>query len=520
MVKFNIEKILRDAEEDYEKAWVQTADLIPKKSKGFRLEKNGVSHPVMDFIQNFRRVFLELGFEEVILPTILPEEEVYKEYGPEAPIILDRVFYLAGLPRADIGLSERKKNEILKIHSDFSKFNELQEILRKYKKSEIEADNLLDTMVKELNLPEEVASKIIDKVFYEFKELKPTPSNLTLRSHMTALWFPVLKELSKKRLPPIQLFTIGEKYRREQSLDSTHLYTSFTASCVILNELLSLNDGMSIAKTILTRLGFKDVKFELKKTTSKYYAPKTEFEIFIYHPFRKDWVEIGDGGFYSPVSLAKYGIDTPVFNIGFGVERFVMILQQEDDIRSLVYPYFYKETAFTDRDIAKSIFLIEKPKTELGVELMNKIVDVSIENKDRQSPVTITVDERIINGKKLKVTVWETDPGVKLLGPAALNEVFVSDGNIIGSLPTDELLTKAVRTNITYLKATAALAAAAVEKLIEKNSGETVIRVKISKQPSDVNIGIPDNVRRFITANRRKIDIRGPVFIGISASLE
>ncbi|MEM2110024.1 MAG: O-phosphoserine--tRNA ligase [Candidatus Odinarchaeota archaeon] len=520
MVKFDIEKILRDAEEDYEKAWVQTADLIPKKSKGFRLEKNGVSHPVMDFIQNFRNVFLELGFEEVILPTILPEEEVYKEYGPEAPIILDRVFYLAGLPRADIGLSERKKNEILKIYPDFSKFNELQEILRKYKKSEIEADNLLDTMVKELNLPEEVASKIIDKVFYEFKELKPTPSNLTLRSHMTALWFPVLKELSKKRLPPIQLFTIGEKYRREQSLDSTHLYTSFTASCVILNENLSLNDGMSIAKMILTRLGFKDVKFELKKTTSKYYAPKTEFEIFIYHPFRKDWVEIGDGGFYSPVSLAKYGVNTPVFNIGFGVERFVMILKQEDDIRSLVYPYFYKETAFTDQDIAKSIFLIEKPKTELGVELMNKIVDVSIENKDKQSPVTITVDERVINGKKLKVTVWETDPGVKLLGPAALNEVFVSDGNIIGSLPTDELLTKAVRTNITYLKATAALAAAAVEKLIEKNSGETVIRVKMSKQPSDVNIGIPESVRRFITANRRKIDIRGPVFIGISASLE
>ncbi|WEU39772.1 MAG: O-phosphoserine--tRNA ligase [Candidatus Odinarchaeum yellowstonii] len=520
MVKFDVNKILKEAEEDYEKAWIQTAELIPKKSKGFRLEKNGVSHPVMDFIQKFRASFIELGFEEVILPTILPEEEVYKEYGPEAPIILDRIFYLAGLPRADIGLSERKKEEILRIYPDFSKFNELQEIFRKYKKSEIEADNLLDIMVKELTLPEEVASKIIDKVFHEFKELKPIPSNLTLRSHMTALWFPVLKELSKKRLPPIQLFTVGEKFRREQSLDSTHLYSSFTASCVILNENLSLNDGVSVAKTILNHIGFKEVKFEFKQTTSKYYAPKTEFEIFIYHPHRNDWVEVGDGGFYSPVSLAKYEVDTPVFNIGFGVERFVMVLQQEDDIRSLVYPYFYKEIAFTDQDIAKSIFLIEQPKTDLGIEIMNKIVNVCVENKDRESPVTITVDERVVNGKKLKVTVWETDPGVKLLGPAALNEIFVLNGNIIGSLPNEELLSKAVRTNITYLKATAALAAAAVEKLIEKTSGEAVIRVRMSKQPSDVNIGIPENIRKFITANRRRIDVRGPVFIGITASLE
>lgn len=520
MVKFDIEVILRKAEKDYEGAWVETAELIPKKSKSFRLEKKGSHHPVMAFIQKFREAFMNLGFEELILPVIIAEEEVYKEYGPEAPIILDRVFYLAGLARADIGLSQKKKEDILKIYPPFSKFEEMQEILRKYKKAEIEADNLLEIMVTELALPQEVASKIIDRVFYEFKELKPIPTNLTLRSHMTALWFPVLKELSRKRLPPIQLFTIGEKFRREQSLDPTHLYSSFTASCVVLNENLSLNNGIGIAKMILANLGFRDVKFEIKKATSKYYAPKTEFEIFTFHPFRKEWVEIGDGGFYSPVSLAKYGIDTPVFNIGFGIERFAMILEKEEDIRALVYPYFYKESTFTDQDIAESIYLIEQPKTEMGREIWNKIIAVSIENKDTLSPVRIDVDERTINNKQLKVTLWETDPDVKLLGPAALNEIYVSDGNIIGSLPSEELETRAVKTGITYLGAVSALAAANIEKMIERNEKEVSIRVKMSKQPSDINIGIPDNVRRFITANKRKIDVRGPVFIGISAKLE
>ncbi|MHA1754421.1 MAG: O-phosphoserine--tRNA ligase [Candidatus Odinarchaeia archaeon] len=520
MAKFDIDEILRKVSEDYEKTWIETASLIPAKGKGFQLVKNGISHPVMDFISKFRNIFIKLGFEELILPTIVSEDDVYKEYGPEASIILDRVFYLAGLPRAEIGLSQKKKNMIKNILPDFENFDKLRNILRDYKKGRIEADDLIETMVLELDIPPEAASKILDKVFYEFKNLKPVPTNLTLRSHMTALWFPVLSELIKKRTPPIQLFTIGEKFRREQSLDATHLYSSFTASCVIVNENMGVKEGIKVAKIILSELGFKELKFQMKKATSKYYAPKTEFEIFVFHPNRKEWVEIGNGGFYSPISLAKYEIDTPVFNIGFGIERFVMILENEQDIRRLVYPYYYKEAEFSDEQIAKSIRFKEYPETELGLEVMEAIISKSLENKDLKSPVSINVYGKKINSETLTVQVWEKDKNVSLLGPAALNEIWVNNGNIIGVIPDEQLKEKGVFSGITYLKAIAALAASKIEEMIASGGKELSIRIKISKQMSDINLDIPKSIRRFITANKRKIDVRGPVFIGISAKLE
>ena len=59
-------------------------------------------------------------------------------------------------------------------------------------------------------------------------------------------------------------------------------------------------------------------------------------------------------------------------------------------------------------------------------------MEACIKNKSEPSPIEITVLERMVNGKKVKVSVWEKDPGVSLLGPAALNEIWVKDGNILG----------------------------------------------------------------------------------------
>src|SRR4030042_292090 len=96
-------------------------------------------------------------------------------------------------------------------------------------------------------------------------------------------------------------------------------------------------------------------KEEIKKATSKYYSPQTEFEIFVQHPKTKEYIEIGDGGFYSPISLANYGIPYPVFNVAFGVERICMIKTEIEDIRKLVYPYFYENISFSDEEISKGV---------------------------------------------------------------------------------------------------------------------------------------------------------------------
>ena len=58
--------------------------------------------------------------------------------------------------------------------------------------------------------------------------------------------------------------------------------------------------------------------------------------------FLLNQVKIRDQGLYSPVALANYGIEYPVFNVGFGVERIAMILHDETDVRKISYHSFMR----------------------------------------------------------------------------------------------------------------------------------------------------------------------------------
>jgi len=265
-------------------------------------------------------------------------------------------------------------------------------------------------------------------------------------------------------------------------------------------------------------LGFPDASFKLKTATSKYYAPQTEFEVFIQHPETKEWIEVGDCGFYSPISLAKYDVDVPVFNAGFGVERFVMIRTGETDVRRLTYPYFYRRDIYSDEEIAEGICYAEKPETELGEEIMNAIIKVAEAHKDADAPCKFTAWKGKASGGELTVTVFEEEEGVKLLGPAALNVICVHEGNILG-LPPSEV--KGKITGLRYLDGVAALFARKVEKeILEEGKREVNVKVRMAKKPSDVNLYLSEQVRHYISSKKKRIDVRGPVFISLAASLE
>jgi len=511
---FDTKELKRKANIDYEKAWLESRELLDIEGNYFKLKKKGKAHPIQDFISKARKKFINLGFEELILPMFVEEEEIYKQYGPEAALILDRLFYLAGLPRPDIGISNEKIRNIKKILPNFDKVEELQQIFRNYKKGEIEADDLIDEFIVKLEIKEIEATKIIENIFPELKELKPIPTTTTLRSHTTALWFKVLSELKKKKPLPLQYFSVAKKFRREQKIDATHLYDSYTLSLVVMTEKISLEDCQNIAMQICESLGFSNSKAEIKRATSKYYAPQTEFEIFVEHPNTKEWIEIGDGGFYSPVSLAKYDIDYPIFNIGFGVERICMIKSGIEDIRKLVYPYFYEDISFTDEEIAKGIKYKYVPSTERGIEIKKAIINSAIENKDKPSPIEIKAWKGILKGKKIEVLIWEQDEGVSLLGPATLNKIWIKDGNILG-LPPDETPEDAYFTGKTYLEGIANEMAYNIEILLDQNKRSYEHRVKMCYRASEINLNIDDIIMEYIHSNQKKIDVRGPIFLGL-----
>ncbi|MEM2908121.1 MAG: O-phosphoserine--tRNA ligase [Candidatus Hadarchaeales archaeon] len=525
-MKFDVGRIKRMAEEDYERAWLETSEIIERKGKFLKLGNKRKPHPLFDLISKIREVMLGLGFSEVVVPTIIERGEVFLQYGPEAPVILDRVFFLAGLDRPDIGLSKRRIEQIQSLIPGFEDFDRLQDILRRYKLGKVGADELVEVMVRELELREEQATSLLS-LFEEFKQLKPIPTNLTLRSHLTAGWFAVLREMQRREPLPIQLFSIGPKFRREQKLDEAHLYDSWTASLVVMAERMSLEDGQELVRRILRELGFEDVKLELKAATSKYYAPRTEFEVFLRHPRTGGFLEVGDAGFYSPVSLSKYDISYPVFNFGMGLERLLMVMTGETDIRALVYPYLYTKVAFSDADIASMLKLEKGPKTEVGRRIAEAIVRVAEEHADEPSPCEFKAFEGELLGKRVSVSVVEPESGTKLIGPAGFNVLYVYDGNIIGLPPKgweeDEFLRKVkeqgTSTGIRYIDAFAALAAHEIERAVERGEREVRIRVRAARLLSDINLTLEEAAQRYVTDNRKKIDVRGPIFTTVVARI-
>ncbi len=529
MPPFDVSKILKQSEEDYERAWVETAKLVRAKRRAIEWRKEaGQPHPIVELILRIRSILLSYGFRELINPTIVDESEVYKQYGPEAPVILDRCYYLATLPRPDLGIEREKVQQIKRIAPsvDDEKLEALKSIFREFKEGEVSGEDLVEEIVQRIGLREEQATAILS-LFPELRELKPVPTTLTLRSHMTSLWFPVLSRVQDIYPKPIKLFSIGIKYRREQRLDPLHLYESHVASLVVLNDEVTLEDGEELVKQILQELGFKDVRFVTKPATSKYYAPGMEVEVFVEH--RGEWVEVGDIGLYSPVSLAKYGIRYPVFNAGFGIERIAMILYGYNDIRVLAYPQLYEELELSDEQIASSIELAEQPTTEEGRALMRVLVEAAERHKDQAGPCEVLAYSGSLLGKNAQVFLYEDEKGVKLLGPAALNRIYVLDGNLVG-VPEEgmedkpaivEVRARGVASRYRYIDGIAALVAKRVEEAARGRAPPSLsIKVKMVRSLPDVNLRVPEHVQRYITSRHKKIDVRGPVFVGVKARVE
>ena len=531
-IRLNPEEILKRVEvEGFEKVWRESGSFLPKPPEGYRLSLRGrgTPHPLFDLIEKMRRTFLNQGFIEVANPIIVEDTEVYKQYGPEAPVILDRCYYLAVLPRPDIGLSREKRREIesLGVEMTEEKTSNLKAVLRDYKRGKIEADDLIEKISESLEVPDATATLIVSKVFPEFTSLRPEPTNLTLRSHMTTSWFLSLQALQHRVEMPIKLFSVGIRFRREQREDPTHLRVHHAASCVVMDEAIDIKEGERITRNLLEPLGFKSFRFTKKKVTSKYYTPGTEYEGYIYHPKMRRWIEVVNFGLYNPIALARYGLEYPVLNVGVGVERVALALYGEDDVRRLVYPQFYGEWRLTDAEIARMISYQNEPKTREGHEIKRRIVEKALKHADDPSPCEVLAYEGQLLDKVVRVYLYEKERGARLLGAAARNAIYVHEGNVLG-IPLEgmdhipavrEAREKGVSTGLTYIEGVAALAASKIEEAAKTGRSHMDIRVRIARRPSDVNIKISNVARRYITSRKGRIDVSGPVFVGVRAEI-
>lgn len=548
-MRFNPEDWKQKSHENFEGAWHDGPSVLtPAAHAGTypcRIYKRAQAHPVFATINRLRETYLSLGFDEAENPVIIEEKDIYRQFGPEAMAVLDRVFYLGGLPRPNVGIARKQLDEIneilsshrnLHIHEDAVPVRDahlnqhyqqmtsdteerLRETLHAYKKSEIDGDELTFELAKVLGVDDGLVVHILDAVFPEFRELTPESSRSTLRSHMTSGWFMTLGSIWEKSPMPLRLFSVDRCFRREQAEGPTRLMTYHSASCIVAGEEVTIDEGKAVSEALLSAFGYTDFRFQPDEKRSKYYMPDSQTEVYARHPVH-GWVEVATFGMYSPSALAEYGIGVPVMNLGLGVERLAMIAYNANDVRQLCFPQFFPRQ-ISDREIARAVHLREEPATGEGKMLAAAIARVAAANGTAQGPCSFDAWEGTLGGVGVKVVVEETEANAKLCGPACANEIFVHEGSVLGVPDAEkwaQVRTDGMPTGISYLSAVSALAAARVEEAARCRKGTTV-QVKMAKLPSDINLKVDEYAMRFITDSNKKVDVRGPVFLSVRSSI-
>jgi O-phosphoseryl-tRNA synthetase len=525
-MRFDTHEWKERAREDFERVWHEGPAVLsyPGENEKYpRLRyRRAQEHPIFGLVNRLRETYLSLGFDEICNPLMVEEQDVYRQFGPEAMAVLDRVFYLGGLPRPNVGISQaqlQRIGEILGSQISTEAEQRLRETLHAYKKATIDGDDLVHEISRVLGADDAAVVRILDTVFPEFRELSPESSRTTLRSHMTSGWFLTLGALWERRPHPIRLFSVDRCFRREQQEGPTRLMTYHSASCVVADEEVTNEEGKAVSEALLSTFGFTDFRFQPDEKRSKYYMPGTQTEVYARHPVH-DWVEVATFGLYSPSALSEYEIGIPVMNLGLGVERLAMIVHGAEDVRVLSYPQFHPRL-LSDEEIATAVRVKEEPGEVEGKKLAQAIEDTARLHAADPGPCSYQAWQGEIAGTTIKVFVEEKEENTKLCGPACFNEIYVYQGSILGVPDTEKwaaVRTGGISTGIIYLRAVSLLAAARIENQARCSRAETV-QVKMARTAPDINIVIADHALRYITGEKKKVDVRGPVFLTIRSEV-
>ena len=115
-MRFNPQDWKEKSHTNFEGAWHEGPSVItpPGEDRKYpRLRYHpGKRAPDIRDDQPAAWIYLSMGFDEIENPVIVEESDIYRQFGPEAMAVLDRVFYLGGLPRPNVGIARKQLDEI------------------------------------------------------------------------------------------------------------------------------------------------------------------------------------------------------------------------------------------------------------------------------------------------------------------------------------------------------------------------------------------------------------------------
>lgn len=170
-----------------------------------------------------------------------------------------------------------------------------------------------------------------------YKYSKDIASQTLLRTHNTVLTAIALSKLKKEDLPK-KYFSVGKVYRNE-ALDWKHLFEFQQVEGFVVDENATLLSLKNYLKEFFIKMGYSDVRIRPA------YFPYTEpsAEIDVYHPVKKEWVEIGGAGILRPeVTETLLGFKARTLAWGLGMERIISNYYNITDIREIYENDIYK----------------------------------------------------------------------------------------------------------------------------------------------------------------------------------
>ncbi|KAK9129877.1 hypothetical protein Sjap_010364 [Stephania japonica] len=258
----------------------------------------GHLHPLLKVREQFRNIFIELGFEE--MPTNNYVESSFWNF--------DALFQPQQHPARDS-------------HDTF--------FLKDPSSTRTLPEDYVER-VKQVHESGGYGSK-----GYEYDWKREEANKNVLRTHTTAVSARMLYKIAQKPFIPRRYFSIDRVFRNE-AVDRTHLAEFHQIEGIVCDRGLTLGDLMGVLHDFFTRLGMSSLRF--KPTYNPYTEPS--MEIYSYHEGLEKWVEVGNSGMFRPEMLLPMGLPEDVTAIAWGLslERPTMILYGIDNIRDLFGP--------------------------------------------------------------------------------------------------------------------------------------------------------------------------------------
>jgi len=240
-------------------------------------------HPTQRLQDRIRRIFFELGFEEMEGPAV---ESAFWNF--------DALFQPQDHPARDMA-----DTFYVKGNAD---------------KKEMPAAEIVEKVAK------------AHQQGWKYKWSPEESLRRVLRTHTTAVSARYLVKSQER--DAAKYFCVGRVYRNE-SVDFKHLAEFHQIEGIVLWEKATFGDLLGLLREFYRKLGFGKVRFRPS------YFPYTEpsVEVEVYFEKKKAWMELGGAGVFRPeVCLPLWG-KYPVLAWGLSLERPIMLANDVGDIR-------------------------------------------------------------------------------------------------------------------------------------------------------------------------------------------